>query len=256
MKIYSWNVNGIRACVKKDAYFSFLDTHNPDILFLQETKAHVVDIPDNIQNPTGYYGVWHSAEKKGYSSVAMITKHKPKQVFEGMGNEKYDCEGRVVGAEFDKFVVFGVYFPNGSQSPERLQYKFDFYQDFFAFCQEFRAEGKNVIICGDYNTAHNEIDLARPKENQGNSGFMPKEREWMDKVIDEMGYIDTFREFHKEPERYSWWSYRTAARKRNIGWRIDYVMTNKDFKPYIKDAEIHDDVLGSDHCPVSLTISV
>jgi exodeoxyribonuclease III len=254
MKIFSWNVNGIRACVKKDAYFPFLEQYNPDILFLQETKAHVIDIPDNIQNPSGYHGVWHSAEKKGYSSVAMLTKHKPIHVFEGMGNEKYDREGRIIGAEFDEFIVFGVYFPNGGQGPERLQYKFDFYKDFFEFCQEFRDAGKNVIVCGDYNTAHNEIDLARPKENVGNSGFMPEERAWMDKLVDEMGYIDTFRALHPEPERYSWWSYRTAARKRNKGWRIDYIMTNKEFKPFIKDAEIHDDVLGSDHCPVSITV--
>lgn len=255
MKLFSWNVNGIRACVKKKGYFEFLEAYDPDILFLQETKAHVVDIPDHIQSPSGYYGVWHSAEKKGYSSVGMLTKHKPIQVFEGMGIEKYDREGRVVGAEFDNFLVFGVYFPNGSQSPERLQYKFDFYQDFFNYCEEFKNEGKNIIVCGDYNTAHKPIDLARPKENEGNSGFLPEERAWMDKLINELGYIDTFRHFHSEPDKYSWWSYRTAARKRNIGWRIDYFLCNKEFLPYLKNADIHQSVLGSDHCPVSLTIS-
>ncbi len=255
MKISSWNVNGIRACAKKGAFQDYLQQTEPDVLFLQETKAFEEVLPEEVRQPSGYHSVWHSAERPGYSGVALITKEKPNEVFEGMGNPKYDCEGRVVGADFGSFVVFGVYFPNGSMGEHRLNYKLDFYTDFFNMCQEYREAGKHVIVCGDYNTAHTEIDLARPKENVENSGFLPIERAWMDKLVDELGYIDTFRHFNpNKTDEYTWWTYRGAARKRNVGWRIDYTLVNKEFLPAIKEAFIQQDVMGSDHCPVGVVI--
>ena len=255
IKIVSWNVNGIRACYKKGAFFDYLDHESPDILFLQETKVSPVDIPPELDNPKGYYSVWHSAERKGYSGVALFTRLKPLEVFEGFGNPKFDCEGRVIGARFENFICFGVYFPNGQMSDERLKYKLDFYDAFFNFANEVKANGENIIICGDYNTAHHDIDLARPKENQDVSGFLPIERAWLDKISNEYGYVDTFRQFHSQPEEYSWWTYRAGARQRNIGWRIDYVFANHEFLPLIQNGFIQQSVMGSDHCPVGVTIN-
>ena len=256
MIVTSWNVNGIRACVKKGAFQSYLKETEPDVLFLQETKAMEYDIPDFIRNPSGYHGVWHSAERKGYSGVGVLTKKKPNLILEGFGVEKFDKEGRVISVHFDKLVILGVYFPNGQRDDERLQYKLDFYQAFFDYCKELEAEGNNVIVCGDYNTAHKAIDLARPKENEKSSGFLPIEREWMDKIETDYEYVDTFRAFNQEPNQYTWWAYRSAARKRNVGWRIDYCWVNKAFLPNIKNAFIQQDVLGSDHCPVGIEIAI
>ena len=256
MKITSWNVNGIRACAKKGAFQEYLAQYHPDILFLQETKAFEHDLPEAIKQPSGYHAVWHSAKRPGYSGVAMITKQKPLAVFEGMGMDKFDIEGRVVGADFGSFIVFGVYFPNGSMGEHRLQYKLEFYDSLFNLCKEYRDAGKHIIVCGDYNTAHTEIDLARPKENSENSGFLPIERAWMDKLTTEMGYVDTFREFNpNKKDQYTWWTYRSAARKRNIGWRIDYTLVNKEFLPYIQEVFIESKVMGSDHCPVGIVIN-
>ena len=252
MKIISWNVNGIRACANK-TFFEFLKEEDPDILCLQEIKALESDLEEPLRQPSGYHSIWHSAEKKGYSGTAILTKEKPKTIIKGFGNPKYDSEGRVLMAEYENFIVFSVYFPNGQMNNARLLYKLDFYNDFFDYCNELKSEGKNIIICGDYNTAHKEIDLARPKENESTSGFMPIEREWLDKII-QMGYVDTFREFNTKPEEYSWWSYRTRARERNIGWRIDYVFVNSEFQSQVSDAFIQQRVTGSDHCPVGITI--
>ena len=257
MKLISWNVNGIRACVQKACFFPFLETHAPDVLFLQETKIQPEQLSFDLQHPTGYHSVWHSAEKPGYSSVALFSKSKPKFIYEGFGDHKFDREGRVIGAEYENdIVVFGVYFPNGQRDDERLQYKLDFYQSFFAFCEELKKEGKKIIVCGDYNTAHKAIDLARPKENENESGFLPIERAWIDKLVDEMGYVDTFRAFHDEPDQYTWWSFRTASRKRNIGWRIDYFFAHQSAMTHVKEAFILNDVLGSDHCPVGITLAL
>lgn len=256
MKIVSWNVNGIRACAGKGAFLAYLEQEQPDILFLQEIKALVEDVPESVVQPMGYHTVWFPAQKKGYSGVALLTKVKPKMVSEGFGIERYDNEGRVLMADYGDFVALGVYFPNGQMSEERLQYKLDFYEDFFKFCQDMRKEGRHLVIVGDYNTAHKEIDLARPKENEGNSGFLPVERAWMDRLIDEMGYVDTFRAFNSEPDQYSWWTYRMAARQRNIGWRIDYCLVNKEFMPKVTSAFIRQMVLGSDHCPVGIEVSL
>lgn len=252
MKIVSWNVNGIRASYPK-GYHDFLENESPDILCLQETKAHTDVIPDHIQYPNGYYPLWVSGEKKGYSGVAILSKHKPLNTFTGMGIERFDNEGRIACMEFDQYYVFSVYFPNGQKNDERLQYKLDFYEAFFDFTNELISSGKHVIICGDYNTAHNEIDLANPKANANYSGFLPVERAWMDRLI-QMKYVDTFRHFDPSPEQYTWWTYRFGARKRNIGWRIDYVFVNEAFLPTVKQAFIRPDIHGSDHCPVGIEI--
>lgn len=253
MKIISWNVNGIRACVRK-GFLEYLTSESPDIICLQETKALPEDLEDHVLNPHGYHGIWHSAEKKGYSGVAILTKIKPKAVHLGMGIPKYDREGRVIIAEYDAFVLLGVYFPNGQMSEERLQYKLEFYEDLFKLCNEYKDQGRHIIICGDYNTAHTEIDLANPKENENYSGFLPIERAWMDKIIG-LGYVDTFRAFNQDPGHYSWWTYRVNARQRNIGWRIDYFCVNEALMPSVTSAFIQPHIQGSDHCPVGIVLS-
>ena len=256
MDIVSWNVNGIRACVKKGNFFEYLETYNPDILCVQEIKATVDQLEDHVLNPTGYHSAWFPAQRPGYSGVAIFSKHKPINVVEGFGVERFDAEGRVLSMEFDNFIVFSVYFPNGQMNEDRLAYKLDFYEKFFEYCNDLRDQGKHLIITGDYNTAHTEIDLANPKQNETVSGFLPIEREWLDTIIDEYNYVDTFREFNSEPEQYSWWTYRFGARSRNVGWRIDYCFVDKAFLPKVKNAYINQEVMGSDHCPVGVTISV
>ncbi|MFT5171616.1 MAG: exodeoxyribonuclease-3 [Candidatus Marinamargulisbacteria bacterium] len=254
MKIVSWNVNGIRACSKK-GFLSYLQSEEPDILCVQETKAAAEDVDETILNPSGYHSIWHSAEKRGYSGVATFTKIKPNVVLEGFGIEAYDREGRVIVTEFDDYTLLNVYFPNGQRDEARLAYKLSFYEDLFAYCNDLRSQGQNVIVCGDYNTAHMPLDLSNPKANEKRSGFLPIEREWIDRIIAD-GYVDTFRAFNQEPDQYSWWTYRFGARKRNIGWRIDAVFVNEAFMPAVSDAFIQPEVLGSDHCPVGIEIDL
>ncbi|MEK9657041.1 MAG: exodeoxyribonuclease III [bacterium] len=254
LKLISWNVNGIRACIKKNCFFEFIEQENPDVLGIQEIKALRSDLAPHMTDLPNYHSSWHSADRKGYSGVATFTKPKPKTVIEGFGNKKYDTEGRVLISEYDEFFLLNCYFPNGQRDDERLQYKLDFYQDFFDYCEELKKEGKHLVICGDYNTAHTEIDLARPKQNEHTSGFMKVEREWIDRMIEQYGYIDTFRAFNKEPNQYSWWSYRARARTNNVGWRIDYFFVTKDCMPYVKNAFIRQSVMGSDHCPVGIEL--
>ena len=252
MRIFSWNVNGVRA-IEKKGMLDWVDATSPDILCIQETKAHFEQLPDSLQNMEGYHGYWHSGEKKGYSGVATFSKQEPLHVQYGLGIEKYDREGRVLITEFEDFLLYNIYFPNGQKDEHRLQYKLDFYDDLLEILNEQVASGVNVLVGGDWNTAHQEIDLANPKANKNNSGFMAVERAQVDTYI-ENGYVDTFRLFHDEPERYSWWTYRFGARQRNIGWRIDGFFTNEDFVENSSDAEIHEDVMGSDHCPVSIEL--
>lgn len=254
MNIVSWNVNGIRACAKK-GFLSYLEETQPDICCIQESKALESDLSEELKQPPGYESIWHSAEKKGYSGVAIFTKIKPISVNFGLGIEKFDSEGRVIQAEFENFILFSVYFPNGQKNEERLAYKLEFFHEFFKLTNDLVKMGKNVIICGDYNIAHTAIDLANPKANEKYSGYLPIERAWMDKIVSD-GYIDTFRYFNKEPKNYSWWSYRAGARKRNIGWRIDYFFVSPSLKNNLQSASIHSNVLGSDHCPVSLTLTI
>ena len=252
MRIFSWNVNGVRA-IEKKGFLDWVDQIAPDILCIQETKAHFEQLPDTLKDIDGYYGYWHSGERKGYSGVATFSKKEPLHVQYGLGIEKYDKEGRVLITEFEDFLLYNIYFPNGQKDEHRLQYKLDFYDDLLEILNEQVASGVNVLVGGDWNTAHQEIDLANPKANQNNSGFMPVERAQIDTYI-KNGYVDTFRLFHDEPERYSWWTYRFGARQRNIGWRIDNFFTNQDFIENILDADIHEDVMGSDHCPVSIEL--
>ncbi|MEE2765069.1 MAG: exodeoxyribonuclease III [Candidatus Neomarinimicrobiota bacterium] len=254
MKLVSWNVNGVRAVVKK-GLLDWLDYERPDILCIQETKAHIDQLSSEILEDHGYTTYWHSGERRGYSGVATFSREKPLFVQEGLGIEKYDREGRVLLTEHDGFLLYNIYFPNGQKDDIRLQYKLDFYDDLLPIINEQVESGNNVIVTGDWNTAHFPIDLARPKENVKTSGFMPVERERLDTYVDN-GWVDTFRLFHQEPNRYSWWSYRMGARDRNIGWRIDYFFVNDNFSQNCLDADIHDGVMGSDHCPVSLIIEL
>lgn len=262
MKIISWNINGIRSLngqnprtkfgnkYYKNYLFPYITEENPDIICLQETKADEEQINEDLRAPEGYKAWYHSCRrKKGYSGVVIYSKLEPVRVNFNLGIEKFDEEGRIIEMEFENFVLFNIYFPNGTSGDERLDYKLEFYDSVFAYTEKLRKEGKNVIITGDYNIAHNPIDLARPKQNEKNSGFLPIEREKLDYIV-ELGYIDTFREFCKEPEQYTWWSNRGNARENNVGWRIDYFFVNKELLPNILKSYIQPEIKGSDHCPI------
>jgi exodeoxyribonuclease III len=252
LRILCWNVNGVRAVYKK-GFNEWFIKDDPDILCLQETKATRKQFPADIRSMKNYHTYFSSAEKKGYSGVAVYSKIKPNKVDKGFGIPEFDREGRTLIVDYGDFVLFNIYFPNGKMSPERLQFKMEFYQSFLEYADRLKDQGKNIIVCGDVNTAHKEIDLARPKQNEKISGFLPEERAWIDKFLSH-GYVDTFREFNKEPEQYSWWSYRTKARERNVGWRLDYFFVNKEFMSHIDSSYILSDVMGSDHAPVGLDI--
>ena len=254
MKILSWNVNGIRAADKK-GLFDWFKKQDADVVCLQEIKAMPEQVPPHLRNIPGYEVYWNSAERKGYSGVVTFTKQKPLDIKKGFGIEKFDNEGRILITEYSFFTLFNIYFPNGKKNQERLDYKLDFYDTFLAYADNLKAEGKNIIVCGDFNTAHKEIDLSRPKENEKVSGFLPVERAWIDTFIDH-GYVDTFRHFNKESDQYTWWDLKTRARERNVGWRIDYFFTNKEVISKIKNSFIMQNVFGSDHCPVGIEIDV
>jgi exodeoxyribonuclease-3 len=253
-RLISWNVNGIRAVHRKDALLPVFN-EKPDILCIQETKAHPDQLDADLLEIGDYHAHYVSAEKKGYSGVAMYSLVQPRSVQNGFGIGRFDSEGRILIAEFEEFTLFNIYYPNGKASKERLQYKLDFYDAFLGVVEEVRHQGRNVVICGDVNTAHKEIDLARPKENETTSGFLPIEREWMDKFVAK-GYLDTLRVFNNEPEQYTWWDYKTRARERNVGWRIDYFYINEEFKGSLADAYILPQYLGSDHCPVGIDLEL
>ncbi len=252
MKLISFNVNGIRA-IEKKGFFDWVAKESPDVLALQETKAHPQQLTDTILKPKGYKSFWSSAEKKGYSGVAIYTKKEPKSVVEGLGIKEFDSEGRTLIAEYDDFIFFNIYYPNGGAGNKRVPFKMRFYDAFLEKADSLRKKGKSLVICGDVNTAHTEIDLARPKENAKNTGFLPEERAWVTKFI-EHGYVDTFRHFTKEGGHYSWWDYYTGARARDVGWRIDYFFVSQDLLPRLKKAFILKDVMGSDHCPVGIEL--
>ncbi len=252
MKLFSWNVNGIRAAEKK-GFLDWVQLSDGDIICVQETKANREQVSDALQSPDGYYSYWHSAERPGYSGVATFCRDEPLFIQEGMGIDRFDKEGRVLITEHSNFLLYNIYFPNGQKDDTRLQYKLDFYEDLLVILDEQVESGINVVVTGDWNTAHKPIDLARPKDNENYSGFLPVERALLDKYEDH-GFVDTFRLFHPEPNRYSWWTYRFGARARNVGWRIDYFWVNQGFVDNVIDADIHDSVMGSDHCPVSLEI--
>lgn len=252
MRIVSWNVNGIRA-VHKNGFMSWFEKSQPDVLCLQETKAQEEQLTEEMLRPLGYNSYWHSAEKKGYSGVAILSKKKPQDIFFGIGDSKIDCEGRVIGADYGKVLVLSAYFPNSQREHTRLDYKLYFCKKILSFLQKKVKEGKNVVLCGDYNIAHTEIDLKNPKTNKKNAGFLPEEREWMTHFL-KNGFVDGFRQFNSEGEHYTWWSYRPTIRERNIGWRIDYACVNEEFKSKLKSVEHHPSVMGSDHCPIEVTL--
>ena len=255
MQIVSWNVNGIRAAQRK-GFLDWLANAQPDIVSLQEIKAQPDQVDDALREPEGYHATWDSAERKGYSGVLLYSKPTPKSIQRGLGIPEYDVEGRTIIAEYDDFTLITSYFPNGSRDHSRVPFKLAYCEDFQKKCNDLRDSGHSLVICGDINTAHREIDLARPKQNRNTTGFLPIERAWVDRFTDD-GYIDIFRERNPVLEgAYSWWSMRSGARAKNIGWRIDAFYITPDLLDRVMNAEIHADVQGSDHCPISLTLSV
>jgi exodeoxyribonuclease-3 len=251
MKILSWNVNGLRALHKK-GQFDWLMKESPDIICLQETKSLPDQLPDEVRTPPGYHSYFHfPTVKKGYSGVSIYSKEEPIRVVNDLGIEDMDQEGRLIMAEYKDFILINTYFPNGGGAPERLTYKLQFYKHFLAFVEKLREKQPNIIFCGDVNVAHKPIDLARPKENETHVGFLPIEREWLDKVI-EHDWIDVFRHYYPDEVSYTYWDQKTFARERNVGWRIDYFFATKEMMKKIKSIEVLDQVLGSDHCPILL----
>ena len=255
MKIISYNVNGIRAAVSK-GMLEWLETENPDILCLQEIKAMEDQIDVASIHSLGYvHSYFHSAEKKGYSGVSILSKRKPDFIKIGMDMDKYDKEGRVIRADFGDVTLICVYIPSGTMGDIRQDFKMEFLADFTHFVSDLRKERKEIIICGDYNICHKPIDINNPKRHLKSSGFLPEEREWFDQFI-ETGMVDTFREFDQSPDKYSWWSYRAGAKSKNLGWRIDYHLISEETKPRLKAASILNEVIFSDHCPVTIEIEI
>jgi exodeoxyribonuclease-3 len=254
MKLISWNVNGIRAVAKKIDLEGWLADAAPDVLCLQETRVLPEQLPSALCEPAGYRTYWNSAERKGYSGVATFCAEEPLTVEAGFGIDEYDVEGRVLATKHPGFTLLNVYFPNGGRKLERLDYKLRFYEAFLAHCDALHAQGEALIICGDYNTAHREADLARPKRNAKTSGFLEEERAWIDAYL-EHGFVDAWRVRNPDAEgQYTWWMYMRNARERNIGWRIDYFMVSQALMPAVVEADILSDVMGSDHCPITLEL--
>ena len=257
LKIISWNVNGLRAVMKKD-FTKIIHGLDPDILLLQEIKLQEDQRTEAMIRLHSYESFWsYSTIKKGYSGVAAYSKPKPEKVTTLFSKPEFDNEGRVIQLDYNNFILFNIYFPNGKMNDGRLQYKLDFYDWFLTYANKLRNQGKSLIITGDFNTAHNEIDLKNPGPNSKQSGFLRIERDVLDSMVDQ-GYVDTFRHFYPQEIKYSWWSYRFNARKNNAGWRIDYFFVTKDLidKGVVKQAFIDNDVFGSDHCPVGLVIEI
>ena len=253
MRIISYNVNGIRAAIKK-GFIDWLKTDPADVVCVQETKAVQGDVDTKLFEALGFHHYWFSAQKKGYSGVAVFTKIKPDHVTYGNGYKESDNEGRVIQLDFKNFKLINAYFPSGTSGDERQQFKYEWLNELADWLKKIKKKNPNLILCGDYNIAHNEIDIHDPKSNKNTSGFLPEEREWMTRFF-ESGWVDTFREFRPEPHRYSWWSQRfPSVRLNNKGWRIDYINATESLKKNLKDAEIYPDVKHSDHCPVYLEI--
>jgi exodeoxyribonuclease-3 len=252
MRLVSWNVNGIRAAIR-NGLWDWLALDSPDVLCIQETRISLDQLTDNMRHPPGYYAYWHSAERKGYSGVAILSRSLPTKVRAGFGLPRMDSEGRVLIAAFQQFTLVNVYFPSGRRGHERVAFKIEFYDALLEFCAQLRAAGNRLIICGDLNTAHQSIDLARPAENRKTSGFLPEERRALGRWL-EHGFVDVFRLLHPGAQEYTWWTYRFEARVRNIGWRIDYFLVDKGLLPSVTNARILAEVTGSDHCPVELAL--
>ena len=250
----SWNVNGIRAVAKK-GFFEWFAKTGPDFLCLQETKAHEDQLTMEFKILSNYTVYFCSGVRRGYSGTAIYAKEPALNVSSSIDDDQYDHEGRHIILEYKDFFLCNIYFPNGRMNAERLKFKMGYYAAFLKFLIKLKATGKHVIICGDVNTAHREIDLAHPKENEKYSGFLPGERAWLDELL-AAGFIDTFRSFNSNPEQYTWWDQKSRARERNVGWRIDYFFINKDAQNLLKDATIMPEVMGSDHCPIKILLDV
>jgi exodeoxyribonuclease-3 len=248
MRIITYNVNGIRAAMNKDLV-GWLKAANPDVLCLQETKATPDQVDVKAFEDLGYHLYWYSAQKKGYSGVAIFSKLKPKHVEYGCRIEKYDFEGRIIRLDFEQCSVMSVYHPSGSSGDDRQAFKMQWLADFQEYINELKTKIPNLVLCGDYNICHKPIDIHNPKSNANTSGFLPEEREWMEQFI-QSGFIDSFRYFNQEPHQYSWWSYRAGSRGKNLGWRIDYNLVANHLDKHLKRAVILPDAMHSDHCPV------
>ncbi len=254
MNITTWNVNGLRAVLGKGAW-SWVQQANPDVLCLQEIKSRPEQIPDNyLAQFSSHYVYWNPAARPGYSGVATFTSLEPLSIEYGIGFDEFDHEGRVIRTRFPGFTLFNVYFPSGQRGLERVAFKLEFYARLLEICDHMHQAGEKVVICGDFNTAHNEIDLRHPKANKNTSGFLSEERAWIDTYLSH-GLVDVFRYLYPEKVEYTWWTYLSNARQKNVGWRLDYFMVSEALVPSVSDVIIHTDVLGSDHCPVTLSIS-
>lgn len=252
MKLISWNVNGIRAWYKKENTLNWVLKQKPDFFCVQEIKAEEDQLPDELANIVGYYGYFEpSKTKKGYSGVAIYTKYEPEKVEYGLGIKDLDQEGRMISLFYDKFVIINCYFPNGGMGGDKFTFKLKYYDAFLKYILKLKKKGFDIIFAGDINVAHEEIDLERAKENKDQIGFLPVERNWLTKVI-KNGFVDTWRFKNPKKVKYSWWDMKTRARDRNVGWRIDYIFVSENLEKSIKKTEIHTDIFGSDHCPISL----
>lgn len=252
MKILSWNVNGIRAAYK-NGFLSWLDSERPDVVCLQEAKAMPEQLSEEEVHPLGYNSYWNPAEKPGYSGTLLFTKTEPLSVVKGIGVSKIDAEGRVLTAEYKDFFLVNTYFPNSQRDHARLSFKLEFCSEIYRYLEGLKGRGKTVVLCGDLNIAHKEIDLKNPKSNINNAGFLPEERQWMDFFLSH-GYVDGFRHFNPNPGHYTWWSYRPGVREKNIGWRLDYFVIDEESKDRLGTVEHQPEVKGSDHCPVLLRL--
>lgn len=256
MKISSWNVNGLRAVLRKGAWKQFLDSNPGETICLQEIKMHPHQLgPEAARTFAPYFLYWHPAERAGYSGVLTLSKSSPDEVVYGLGNPEYDREGRVIRSRWKDIWLINVYVPNGKRDHSRVEYKLAYYAELLELSKSLAISGQQVIICGDINTAHQEIDLKNAKANENTTGFLPVEREWITRFI-EAGYVDIFRQRHPEKEQYTWWSYVTQARRRNVGWRLDYFLISEELSDRVISVSIRDEIPGSDHCPVELIIDI
>ena len=252
MKITTWNVNGFRSVLQK-GFVDWAESGESDVICLQEIKAKPDQVEEEAQNLDGYRAFWNPAERAGYSGVLTYSQPLPLEVRYGLGTPRFDGEGRVIRLQFPAFYLYNIYFPNGQRDQERLDFKLDFYAQLLEECDRLHQEGNWIVLTGDFNTAHKEIDLANPQANSKISGFLPEEREWIDRYL-EHGFVDAFRRLYPERVQYTWWTYRFGARKRNIGWRLDYFLITESMMDYVNDVVVHDQVTGSDHCPVTLDL--
>jgi exodeoxyribonuclease-3 len=251
--ITTWNVNGLRAAFRNKAHL-WWEEHNPDMLCLQEIRARPEQLTtDQLESLEAKNPVWNSGERAGYSGVATFSREKPLSSELGLGIPKFDLEGRVIQSVYKDFRLFNIYFPNGGRDLSRVPFKLEFYQELLEICDQLHAAGEKIIITGDFNTSHRPLDLSNPQSNEGNTGFLPEERAWIDLYL-EHGLVDIFRELYPDKEKYTWWTYRGNARERNVGWRLDYFLISEPLVELVEDVIIHDQVMGSDHCPVSLMI--